>query len=729
MLAKRASAAPLDRRRFLIASASAGAGLVIGFQILPKFAHGAAPAAGPLKVDPNAFVRIAPDNTVTVLCKHIEFGQGTHTGLATIAAEELDADWSQVRTEHAPANAALYNNLHWGPVQGTGGSSAIANSYDQLRHAGAMAKAMLVAAAAEQWNVPAGEIAVAKGRLNHAGSGQSASFGELAELAAQQTPPSEVTLKDPKDHILIGKHAPRVDSKSKTTGQATYTIDVMRPGMLTTLIARPPIFGATVASFDATEALQMNGVEEVVAVPQGVAVVARDFWSASKGRDLLSIEWDESTGETRSSDQIMAEYRTLADQPGLVARQDGDSDAALASAAQVLESNFEFPFLAHAPMEPVNAVAEITQDGCEIWTGSQLQTGDQMTAAQILGLSPEKVTVHTLYAGGSFGRRATPDSDMVAEAVSVAKAIDGRAPVRVLWTREDDVQGGRYRPMYFHRLRAGLDEDGKLVAWQHRIVGQSILKGTPFEGMLVQNGIDLTSVEGANNLPYAIPNTLVDLHTTDIGVPVLWWRAVGSTHTAHSVEIFIDELAEAAGRDPVDFRRELLRDHPRHLGVMELAVEKSGWGEPLPAGKARGIAVHESFASFVAQVVEVSLDGGTPKIERVVCAVDCGRPINPDQIKAQMEGGIGYGLGAILHDEITLDGGRVEQSNFHDYVPLRIEEMPKVEVHIVPSEAAPTGVGEPGTPPIGPAVANALYQLTGERIRSLPLSKHELRGA
>ena len=729
MLARRVAAAPLDRRRFLIASASAGAGLVIGFQVLPKFAYGAAPATAPPKIHPNAFVRIAPDGTVTVLCKHIEFGQGSHTGLATIVAEELDADWSLVRAEHAPADASLYNNLHWGPVQGTGGSSAIANSYDQMRHAGAMAKAMLVAAAAEQWSVPAGEITVAKGQLSHAASGRSAGFGELAELAARQTPPADVTLKDPKDHILIGKHAPRVDSKAKTTGQATYTIDVMRPGMLTALIVRPPVFGATLTSFDATEALKVNGVEEVVAVPQGVAVVARDFWSASKGRELLSAEWDESTAETRSSDQIMAEYRTQADRPGLVARQDGDSDAALASAAQVLEADFEFPFLAHAPMEPVNAVAEITQSGCEIWTGSQLQTGDQMIAAQILGIPPETVAVHTLYAGGSFGRRATPDSDMVAEAVSVAKAIGGRAPVRVLWTREDDVQGGRYRPMYFHRLRAGLDEQGKLIAWQHRIVGQSILKGTPFEGMLVQNGVDLTSVEGANNLPYAIPNTLVDLHTTDIGVPVLWWRAVGSTHTAHSIEIFIDELAEAAGRDPVDFRRELLRDHPRHLGVMELAAAKAGWGEPLPAGRARGIAVHESFASYVAQVVEVSLDGGLPKVERVVCAVDCGRPINPDQIKAQMEGGIGFGLGAILHDEITLDGGRVQQSNFHDYIPLRIEEMPQVEVHIVDSEAAPTGVGEPGTPPIGPAVANALYRLTGERFRSLPLSKHELRGA
>ncbi len=728
MLARRLSAATLDRRRFLIGSA-AGAGLVIGFQMLPKFAYGASPAAAALKADPNAFICIAPDNTVTVLCKHIEFGQGSHTGLATIVAEELDADWAQIRNEHAPADAERYNNLHWGPFQGTGGSSAIANSYDQLRHAGAMAKAMLVAAAAQQWNVPAGEISVANGRLSHAASGQSASFGELAELAAQQTPPAQVTLKDPKDHTLIGKHAPRLDSKSKTTGQAIYTIDVQRPGMLTALIARPPVFGATLKSFDAAEALQINGVEEVVAVPKGVAVVARDFWSASKGREALSVEWDESGAETRSTSEIMAAYKAMADQPGLVARQDGDSDAALASAATVIESDFEFPFLAHAPMEPINAVAEITQDGCEIWTGSQLPTGDQMVAAQILGIAPEKVTVHTLYAGGSFGRRATPDSDMVAEAVSIAKAIDGRAPVRLLWTREDDVQGGRYRPMYFHRLRAGVDEDGKLVAWQHRIIGQSILKGTAFEGLLVQNGIDQTSVEGANNLPYAIPNTLIDLHDTDVGVPVLWWRAVGSTHTAYSVEIFIDEMAEAAGRDPVEFRRELLRDHPRHLGVMELAVEKAGWGEPLPAGKARGIAVHESFASFVAQVVEVSLDGGTPKIERVVCAVDCGRPINPDQIKAQMEGGIGYGLGAILHDEITLDGGRVEQSNFHDYVPLRIEEMPKVEVHIVPSEAAPTGVGEPGTPPIGPAVANALYQLTGERIRSLPLSKHELRGA
>jgi isoquinoline 1-oxidoreductase beta subunit len=427
---------------------------------------------------------------------------------------------------------------------------------------------------------------------------------------------------------------------------------------------------------------------------------------------------------------MMAEYKQLAERPGDIARQDGDATAAMAGAAQVLEADYEFPFLAHAPMEPLDCVVQLGDDGCDIWAGSQIPTVDQGAAAQILGLKPAQVRIHTQLAGGSFGRRATPEADMVSEAVSIAKAIGGRAPVKLVWTREDDIQGGRYRPMYFHRLRAGLDGDGKLVAWEHRIVGQSIVRGTPFAGGLIKNGIDQTSVEGANTLPYHVDNITVDLHTTDVKVPVLWWRSVGSTHTAYSTEVFIDELAEAAGRDPLDFRLEMLGNHPRHANVLKLAAEKAGWGEALPAGRARGLAVHESFNTFVAEVAEIAVaDDGTIKVEKVVCAVDCGLAVNPDQVKAQMEGGIGYGLGAVLHDAVTLKDGRVEQSNFHDYLPLRINEMPAVEVHIVASAEAPTGVGEPGVPPIGPAVANAVYKATGRRIRVLPFALHGLSAA
>ena len=715
------------RRHFLKASAMAGAGLVIGLQLPTRTAKAKAATNADGIFAPNAFVRIAPDNTVTVIAKHIEFGQGIYTGLATIVAEELDADWAQIRVESALSDPKVYNNLHWGPYQGTGGSSGIANSYEQLRQAGAGARALLVAAASNYWGVPPSEIVVDRGVLRHDATGQETSFGEMADAAAKLEPPAEVVLKDPADFKLIGKDVPRVDSREKTRGQAQFTIDVTLPGMLTAVIARPPRFGGKAASVDAEAAKAVKGVTNVVEIPRGVAVLAKGFWAAKTGRDALEITWDDSAAERRGSAEMMAAYKQIAGKPGDVARQDGDVDAAMASAAQVLEAAYEFPFLAHAPMEPLDCVVQLGPDSCEIWTGSQVQTVDHMTAAGIAGLEPEQVKLHTMLAGGSFGRRATPDADMVSEAVSIAKAIDGRAPVKVVWTREDDIQGGRYRPMYYHTLRAGLDADGKLVGWQHRIVGQSIIKGTPFEGGLVKNGIDQTSVEGANTLPYEVPNILVDVHTTDVTVPVLWWRAVGSTHTAYSTEAFIDELAEAAGKDALEFRRDLLQQHPRHLAVMELAAEKTGWGSPLPQGRGRGIAVHESFDSFVAEVAEVSIrDDGRVKVERVVCAVDCGVPVNPDVIRAQMEGGIGYGLSAILQEAVTLDGGLVEQSNFHDYVPLRIDEMPNVEVHIVPSTAAPTGVGEPGLPPLGPAVANAIFDATGQRIRSLPLSQHDL---
>lgn len=716
----------LTRRHFLQGSAVAGVGLLIRFDLRIGDAAaqtGPAPAASGV-FTPNAFVRIAPDNTVTIIAKHIEFGQGTHTGLATILAEELDADWSQVRVESASADAARYNNLFFGPVQGTGGSTAMANSWEQLRKAGAMARAMLVAAAAREWGVPPAEIAVSNGVLSHARTGRRASFGELASKAAALPPPADVKLKDPKDFKLIGRRLPRLDSRAKTDGSAVFTMDVYLPDMLTAVIARPPRFGAKVRAFDASAALQVKGVTDVVQVPAGVAVLARDFWAARKGRETLKIDWDESGAERRGSEELFAAYRVLAGQPGASARRDGDPEAAIAGVARAFEAVYEFPYLAHAPMEPLDCVVRLTPEACEVWAGSQLQTIDQQVVASVLGLPPEKVQVHTLPAGGSFGRRATPNGDVAGEAASIAKAIAGRQPVKLVWTREDDITGGRYRPLYVHRLRAGLDPAGRIVGWEHRIVGQSILKGTLFESAMVKNGIDATSVEGAATLPYDIPSISVELHTTEVGVPVLWWRSVGSTHTAFSTETFLDELAHAAGRDPVDFRRTLLKNHPRHLGALELAAQKAGWGRPLPPGRARGVAVHESFNSFVAQVAEVSLGpDGLPKVERVVCAVDCGIAINPDVIQAQMEGGIGFGLGGALWSEITLVQGRVQQSNFDTYRPLRIEDMPEVEVHIVPSQAAPTGVGEPGVPPIAPAVANALFHLTGWRVRRLPFAR------
>lgn len=704
---------PLPRRAFLKAGAATGAALVIEVRFLPRPA-GAEPLA------PNAFVRVAPDNTVTVVAKHLEMGQGSHTGLATVLAEELDADWSQVRVEAAPADATRYNNLGWGPVQGTGGSSSISNSWEQLRKAGATARAMLVSAAARRWGVAESVLSVDKGVVSHAASGRRATFGELAEAASALPVPAEVRLKEPKDFKLIGTQPPRVDSKSKIDGSAVFTMDVSLPGMLTAVIARPPVFGATVKSFDKAAAVAVPGVTDVVQVPAGVAVLGRGFWAAHQGRDALKVEWDESRAEHRGTDELLAEYRALAQKPGASARRDGDPAAALAGAARVVEAVYEFPYLAHAPMEPLDCVVQLAGDGAFVWAGSQIQTIDQATVAGVLGLAPDKVTVHTLLAGGSFGRRATPVADVAHEAASVVKAIGGRAPVKVVWSREDDIRGGRYRPLFVHRVRGGLDASSRIVAWEHRIVGQSFLKGTPFEG-LIKDGIDATAVEGVSTLPYAIPNLGCELHLADVGVPTLWWRSVGHSHTAFSTETFFDELADAAGRDPFELRRELLKDHPRLRAALELVASRAGWGSPLPPGRARGIALQESFGSFVAQVAEVSArPDGLPKVERVVCAVDCGVAVNPDVVRAQMEGGIGFGLGAALWSEITLEKGRVVQSNFDDYRTLRIDEMPKVEVHIVPSAEAPTGVGEPGVPPIGPAVANAFFRLTRRRVRRLP---------
>ncbi len=712
--------APATSRRGVLRGAAL-TGLTIAFHLaLPQrrvLAAGDTAAA----FAPNAFLVIRPDNSVTVMSKHVELGQGAYTGLATILADELDADWSQIRVESAPADVARYANLAF-KLQGTGGSTAIANSWMQLREAGAMGRAMLIAAAAAQWGASANEITVDRGVVRHGASGRQATFGALAMQAASVPPPAKVVLKDPKDFKLIGDaKLPRVDVPPKTDGTALFTIDVVLPGMLVALVRRPPRFGATVASFDAAAAKAVPGVVEVVAIPAGVAVVGKSFWAAKQGRDALKVAWDDSQAEKRGSGEILAAYRRLADQPGLPARAEGDIAGALKSAAKTIAATYEFPYLAHAPMEPLDAVVKLDANGCEIWAGDQFQTVDQNNAARVAGLKPEQVKINTLFAGGSFGRRANAVSDYIVEAVSIAKALGANGvPIKLQWTREDDIQGGRYRPAYVHKLEAALNDKGELTGWRQRIVGQSIAAGTPFAAVVVKDGVDGTSVEGAANLPYAVPNLSVELTTAEAGVPVLWWRVVGSSHTAYAVESFIDEIAGAASQDPFAFRQALLGHSPRHKAVLELAAKAAGWGEPLAKGKGRGVAVAVAFGTYVAQVAEVTVADGKIKVDRVVCAVDCGVPVNPDVIAAQMEGGIGFGLGAVLYGAITLKDGEVEQSNFDGYEVLRIDAMPKVEVHIMASAEPPTGVGEPGVAPIGPAVANAVFAATGKRVRVLP---------
>jgi isoquinoline 1-oxidoreductase beta subunit len=722
----------LSRRGFL----QGVGGLTLGFFIsaplgpraLAKVAVSPAPTFGL-----NAFLRIGSDDTVTVISKHLEMGQGTYTGLATILAEELDADWKTVRVEGAPADASRYNNLFWGPAQGTGGSTAIANSWGQLRAAGATARAMLVAAAAKRWQVANAEVTVRDGVVMHAASKRKARFGELAEAAAQEKPIIDVALKKPSEFRLVGRRAPRKDSADKVNGKALFTQDVQLPGMLVAVVAHAPRFGAALRGFDGAAAKRVKGVVDVVQIPSGVAVLASDTWAAKKGRDALKLDWDESKAFKLGTDEILAKYKELAKKPGLVAHTSGDVDAAFAKAAKVIRAEFDFPYLAHAAMEPMNCVVQRTAEGCEVWNGEQLHTGDQYALAGVFGLKVEQVKINMLYAGGSFGRRANTKSDYVVEAANIVKAINGRAPVKLVWLREDDMRAGYYRPLFHHALEAAIDAEGRLAGWRHRLVGQSILKGSPFEGM-VKDGIDAVSVEGAANLPYAIPNMRVDLHSPeDIPVPVLWWRSVGSSHTAYSTEVFLDQAARAMGKDPVALRLDLLAKHPRHAAVLRLAADKAGWDRPLAPGKpgtrrGRGVAVHESFRSYVAQVAEVTLAAdGTLKVDRVVCAVDCGIAVNPDNVRSQVEGSVGFALSAALYGEIALKDGVVTAGNFDAYPILRINEMPKVEVHILPSQADPTGIGEPPVPPLAPAVANAIGAATGKYPGRLPFRAADMK--
>ena len=706
------------RRALLVGAAGAGGALLVGCSPADVLGIGTPGmdfgAFGP-------FIRIEPDGWVTVVSKHIEVGQGSHAGLAAIVAEELDADWDKVRVVQAPANAKVYANTKMG-VQGTGGSSAIANSWDQLRTAGAAARAMLVEAAAGKLGAPPAELSVKDSVVNHAKSGRSASFAELLPAAAKVTPPQSPPLKSPKDFTLIGTdRVRRKDSQAKSTGTARYTQDVHLPNMLTAMVAHSPRFGGKVKSFDAGAAKQVPGVVDVFRIPTGVAVVAKNTYAARQGRDAVQVQWDDAKGVRVSSDALMASYRAIA--AGQSAKNiKWQSFAArgepVAEKPDDLVATYDFPYLAHAPMEPMNCVAEIGGGRKKLTTGSQTPTLDQLNTAEVIGALPGSVEVETLFAGGSFGRRTNFKSDFVRECAEIAKHVGGGRPVKLVWTREDDMAAGYYRPLTHHALRVSLGPDGLPASWRHRMVTQSIMKGSP-----MPMGFDDTTVEGAKGSPYyaAAPQLDAQVAMIDVGVPVLWWRSVGATHNAFVMEHTVDQLARKAGKDPVDYRRALYAKAgtARHLAVLNLAAEKAPWGKPAE-GYTQGVAVHESFGSVVAQIADVKLVNGAPRVGRVVTAIDCGIAVSPNQIAAQMEGGACLGLAAALYGAIDLKDGVVQQKNFDGYRVLRMDEAPLVETYIVPSTRAPSGVGEPGTPVIGPAVANALLAMTGKPTASQP---------
>ena len=721
----------LSRRDFLKATGMAGGGLMLAIGLPADGGRGgrlarAQEAAAKAPYPPAAFIRIGADDSVTVLINKLEFGQGVFTSMAMLVAEDLDCDWSKVRAQHAPT-AQVYAHPSFG-IQMTGGSQSIASSWLQYRTIGAAARLMLIQAAARQWAVSTDRIDTRAGVvIEIGGQKRRASYGSLAEAAMQLPAPARAGVKaDPKDFEIIGKPTRRIDSREKVNGSAEFGIDKKLPGLRVAVLARPPVFGGRVAKLEAAKAKAVKGVIAVLPVQvdrggTGVAVIADGYWPARQGRDLLDIEWAVPLGVT-SAEQL-AQYRQLAQQPGLPARRDGDANA-VAGAARRIDAEFTFPYLAHAAMEPLNCTVDLQADRMTVWCGSQFQTIDQVLAAAAAGLKQEQVDLVTTFAGGGFGRRANPKSDYVVEAVRVAvemKKAGVSGPVKVIWAREDDMKGGYYRPLHVHRVGVGLDERGMPAGWQHVIVGQSIIKGSAFEKFMVKDGVDSTITEGVVDTPYRLPNMQVSVHHPEANVPVLWWRSVGHTHTAFVMETLIDEMAAAAKQDPIAYRLALLDGkHTRHRAVLALVREKSGWDKPLPKGHGRGVAVHESFGSVCAHVVEVSVQDKRVRVHRVTSAIDCGTAVNPLTIEAQVQSAMVYGLSAALYGRITLANGRVEQGNFDDYPVLRIDEMPQMAVHIVPSTAAPTGVGEPGTPPIAPAVANAIAAATGRRLRDLP---------
>ncbi|SMX28629.1 Isoquinoline 1-oxidoreductase subunit beta [Pelagimonas phthalicica] len=707
-----------SRRGFLKSAAAAGAVLMVGLR------PDGALAAGSETAQLNPFVKINDQGRVVAIIKHFEKGQGPATGLSTLIAEEIGVTMDQIDYEFAPSNAELYANLFFGGFQGTGGSTAMANSFMQYRQAGAAARTVILEAAAQAWGVEAGSLDIVDGMVT--GGGQSAPLGDFVAAAAQLEAPAEPVLKTPEQWRLIGNpQVRRLDSEIKGNGTAMYAMDVHLPNQMVVMLARPEQSGGLVASFDDSEAKSIKGFIRAATLPNNaaVAVYAENTWAAMQSRDALSVEWDLSAAETRDSTQIKDE---------ILAALEGDAEynvtkteaGPMDQAAQVVEKTFYFPLLAHAPMEPLTCTIEANEDGgVTLHDGAQMPTGPHMALAQILQLPMDKVRINTMLAGGSFGRRATPNADYQVEAALAFAITDRTRPVKLVWSREDDVRGGMYRPAFGHKVKVGLSAEGEILAWEHRIAGQSIMKGTAFESMMVHDGIDHSSVEGVSDTPYTLPGFRVGLTDTQKATSTLWWRSVGHTHTGYAMEAMMDLVAKAAGRDPVEFRLAHLGDSAdakRKAAVLKLAAEKGNWGNA-PAGRSQGIAVHKSFGSFVAEVVEIS---GNPddgvQIEKVTCAVDCGIAVNPDVVKAQIEGGVGYGIGHVMRDEITLTGGVVDQSNFPDYEPLRIGDIGAIETHIIPSAEAPSGIGEPGTPPSAPALANAIAN-TGVIVANLPM--------
>ncbi len=713
------SAYDVDRRSFLKMGAAGATGLLIGFY-LPECveALAAAPAAPEAAVALNAWIHVGTDDLVTILIDKSEMGQSILTGLAMLAAEELECDWKKVRTEFAPADKA-YVNPQFG-VQGTGGSSATRTSWEPLRRAGAAARMMLLEAAAQKWGVDKSECRAENGAVLHAATKRQLTYGSLAEAAAKLPVPQNVPLKDPKEFRIIGKPAKRLDTPDKVNGSAQYGIDVRLPGMYYAVVARCPVFGGKVASFDATKAKAVPGVKDVIQISDGVAVVAGNTWTAMEGRRALEVKWDEGPNSSVSTESISKLLAGRAAQPGAIGRKEGDVAAGLASAAKKIEAEYEVPFLAHATMEPQNCTAHARADRCDVWAPTQNQTNTQAIAAMITGLDPKAVFVHTTFLGGGFGRRF--ETDFVAEAVEISKAIGG--PVKVTWSREDDIQHDYYRTASHAHFTAGLDADGWPVVWVNTIACPSLMARF---GPLKDN-FDRRSVEICDSVPYAIPNILVDYQLADVGIPIGFWRSVGASQNGFFLESFIDEIAAAGKKDPYALRRRLLAKSPRHLAALETAAEKAGWGAPLPADRFRGIAVVSSYFGYVAQVIEISVDrkARTLKVRRVVCALDCGRIVNPASIDAQVKSSVVYGLTAALRGAITIERGRVQQKNFNDYQVLRIHEMPVVDVHIIPSEEAPTGAGEFTLPPVAPALCNAIFAATGNRVRRLPIHPEDL---
>jgi isoquinoline 1-oxidoreductase subunit beta len=709
----------VNRREFLKKSASGGAGLVIGFYLPGRYeALAGTPPKDPTAI--NAWVQIASDDTVKLLIDKSEMGQGISTALTMILADELDLDWKRIKTEFAPAAPQYFNPVYG--LQGTGGSSSVRGSWEPLAKAGAAAREMLISTAAKRWGVDPGACHTENSAVVNTASGKRLGYGSLVDEALEMPVPAAPKRKDAKDYKFIGRPTKRIDSPEKVNGKAKFGIDVRLKGMQHAVVARCPVFGGKVKSFDATKAKAVGGVKSVIEISTGVAVVADNTWAAMEGRRALEIVWDEGPGAKNSSEAIRKLYQERMKQTGAVARKDGDADVALASAAKKVEAVYEVPFLAHATMEPMNCTADVRADNCDIYAPTQFQTFSQITGAKITGLKPEQVRIHTTYLGGGFGRRA--EQDFILEAVELSKAVG--TPVQVTWSREDDMQHDFYRPAVLVKLSGGLDGMGTPVAWKSRVVGPSIMSRF-FPGS-VKNGVDETAVEGITTLKYGVPNFFVDYVMTEPGVPVGFWRSVGNSHNGYIAECFVDEMAKAGGKDPVEFRRTLLAKELRLLGVVNLAAEKAGWNKPLPAGHYRGIAVIESFGSFIAEVAEISLDrkAKAVQVHKVVAAVDCGRYVNPETIRAQTEGGIIYGLTAALKGEITIANGAVEQSNFNDYELVRINEAPRIEVHIVDSKEAPGGMGEPGTPPIAPAVCNAIFAATGKPVRRLPIQPENL---